>query len=855
MKFLFNTSPSRKDQIMALSVSLLLSFTILFFGPSYIFYTNILEMPFNFLQLFFYLVVLSSIVTCIIFIFLAIIPKAHFRILCCLFFAIGLAFWIQGQLLVWNYGPLDGREILWNNYLIFGIIDSIIWISLIVGSVIKKDLIYPYVSQISIFFLLIQAGGLIAVASTTQSEPTWNDYTFDSDGMFTLSTEKNVIIILLDNFQADMFEEIIHEDPSYKEMFDGFTFFPDTVGGYSTTTANIPLILTATYYNNSVPIMDFMENSYLSSSLLKSLKDEGYRVDVYDSNFLIYPSSNLESNIVSTSINSYELNVVYKLTFFRFTPQCIKPFFYNPQQMKVDDSIYNNDLEIYEQITNNTIFKESRPVFKFYHLRGAHPPFIINSMLMNEKLQFDREGYKEQAKASLKITAKLISKLKNAEKYNQSFIVVIGDHGWRGNTVNTSLIPSIDTVGQTSEYIVSNGIPLLLVKPNSTTDGKLQTSSVPATIADIPKTICDELNIPNTFGGYNIVNATNSVNRDRYFYSYTGLLDEHDPRFLPIMQQYVISNFSWSGNSWEPTNLYYTSKGIVFKRPPVINDTTTITFGKNGDSTDYLVTGGWSIPENEFTWTMGKTATISLEDDNVNKDILMNISFVPYIEDWIVPTQELDVFINGIKLKNYTFNQPRLQQVYVYIPQSLLLKNETQHITLYMPNATSPLDTGKSTDERQLGIAVYTITILKLNSSKAFFSGNWYGPENWSGISAWWLSDNGSISLYSVNSDKNATLQFSARSFLKPRILKIHDNNRIIYTAIVPSDNNTDITLPLNEGETNLSFYVLDGCERPININDLQSTDGRCLGIAVQNFFVISSKGNSTLLIELMEGS
>ena len=38
-----------------------------------------------------------------------------------LFFAIGLLLWIQGNIMVWNYGLLDGHIIPWGDYFWNGI--------------------------------------------------------------------------------------------------------------------------------------------------------------------------------------------------------------------------------------------------------------------------------------------------------------------------------------------------------------------------------------------------------------------------------------------------------------------------------------------------------------------------------------------------------------------------------------------------------------------------------------------------------------------------------------------------------------------------------------------------------------
>jgi hypothetical protein len=53
--------------------------------------------------------------------------------------------------------------------------------------------------------------------------------------IYQFSPEKNVLIIVLDGFQGDVFQEIIDESPQYRKRFDGFTYYRDALGGYPVT--------------------------------------------------------------------------------------------------------------------------------------------------------------------------------------------------------------------------------------------------------------------------------------------------------------------------------------------------------------------------------------------------------------------------------------------------------------------------------------------------------------------------------------------------------------------------------------------------------------------------------------------
>ena len=75
-----------------------------------------------------------------------------------------------------------------------------------------------------------------------------------------------------------------------------------------------------------------------------------------------------------------------------------------------------------------------------------------------------------------------------------------------------------------------------------------------------------------------------------------------------------------------------------------------------------------------------------------------------------------------------------------------------------------------------------------------------------------------------------------------------YTHNIMVFTASITSDSTKDVAIPLIEGETNLSFYVSESCNRPVDIKNLQSTNGRCLGIAIQNLSIMSLINNTTIL-------
>jgi len=305
------------------------------FGPAYIYYTNSLEFNFSFSWIIYHLagIALALILLTggVVFLF----RKKHFNRVISLLFVIALLSWIQGNLLVWNYGPLDGREIHWGQKWVLGLVDGALWILSIVLSQVKPGFFAKYARRASMAFIAIQAVSLTLAIVQAPKIPSFKYYYIDESTKFSFSAQENAVVLMLDTYQSDIFQEIINEEPRYKEMFRGFTYFRNTLSAAPKTYTSVPSFLTAHIYDNSVPMQDFLEEAYLSgSSLPKVLKDNGFRVELYpypSTEKTIYFSEDVASNIKRRSSQRVvwgQLGFLVDISLFRQVPHYIKPYIY-----------------------------------------------------------------------------------------------------------------------------------------------------------------------------------------------------------------------------------------------------------------------------------------------------------------------------------------------------------------------------------------------------------------------------------------------------------------------------------------------------------------------------------------------
>lgn len=119
--------------------------------------------------------------------------------------------------------------------------------------------------------------------------------------------------------------------------------------------------------------------------------------------------------------------------------------------------------------------------------------------------------------------------------------------------------------------------------------------------------------------------------------------------------------------------------------------------------------------------------------------------------------------------------------------------------------------------------------------SMAFGSG-FHGQENWSSTPTRWMQSNATL-LVNSSEDRTVTLSLQAQSFYHNRTLEVYAGDELLTKTAVPTNGFVEIEAPVHlvKGTNALRLRVPEGCERPSDIKELNSTDARCLSMAIQN--------------------
>jgi hypothetical protein len=584
--------------LTSLLASAFFSFTLLFFGPSTIYFTNVFEFFSSYSEISYLLIIITFISTFLSTIILSFLKKKNYQKAISLLIVFSILLYLQGNILIWDYGVFDGSDINWQKKIFLGIIDSSIWIGFIIIAIIKSSFIFKVARKLCLAFLLIQSLSLIITYSNASQVEGRKFIDIENNSKFEFSEKKNIILLVLDTFQTDVFQELLLEDPKQKKIFKDFTYFRNALSGFPTTKASVPLMLTGLYYQNKEPYLDFIKKAYTSNSLPKVLKENGYKVHLFPVIGTVYLREDIANNFVrkksfyDKAINIKDTVFIYDIVLFRFLPHFFKKYIWNDQtwflrnifdQKAQQKSAEENrlkkrlkrkkqkyratDVQFFSSIKDNIIVNNTNPVFKFYHLKGLHPPVRLNCKCeLITGLKYNRQNYKNQAICVLSSIEEFLKTLKAKGVYNNSMIFIVSDHGpgnWGLRNVKTELTKFTNLKTDQNKSLLkikSGALPLFLVKPfKFVRESKIKISDAPVSLSDISKSILSELQIQNKVPGVSVFDLKETDVRNRRFL-YHSKFRTSKSGYFNKMTEYNVTGFSWIDQSWSKPIKIYTPK-------------------------------------------------------------------------------------------------------------------------------------------------------------------------------------------------------------------------------------------------------------------------------------------------------
>lgn len=373
-----------------------------------------------------------------------------YQICLVLYFVAFVSFYVQGNYLISNLPPLNASVIDWHQYPMERLKSIMLWISasclvVILVKLIHFNKFYRFVKIVSTFISLMLLVTVLTLCITQKGYEKKPYLTATDDNLFQLSQDTNFIILLLDATDGCEFSQVLNSSPEYKEIFEDFTYYENTLGAYPHTKLSIPFILSGEWYENSEPFTDYTENIIADSELFNALNDVNYKIGMYTEDLLLTSDASLRFDNVTLAPRGTNSSVTFAkwqilLTGFKYLPFDLKQFSYvHSGNFNALRNIPTGDGQpftcsnstFYNALKNTDFSYTADKCFKFIHLEGAHVPFQYDKDMNT----IENGTYTQMIEASMTLSASFLQKLKDNDVYDNTIIIILADHGYNDSSI------------------------------------------------------------------------------------------------------------------------------------------------------------------------------------------------------------------------------------------------------------------------------------------------------------------------------------------------------------------------------------------------------------------------------------
>ena len=364
--------------------------------------------------------------------------------------------WIQGSYLVFHLPPMDGSPVDWGAYPLDRALSIGVWVVFALLILLARKLLgqkrfRTAAGLLSLAVCLLLAVTLGTLFLTTDLSEKNRPLVSTDEGEFVYSEDENFLILVLDALDGTAFEQVLERDPAYPGVFDDFTYYQNTTGGYPYTQCSVPLLLTGAWYEADRSFLDYERQALLDSPLLNAVQKEGFRAWIFsdDSRLLAgleaEPYENLSTDQPAFGSLAHSCKLMIKMALIKHAPWDLKFLGYDLPGRLQSHIVYQggegaayfncDNLIFYDQIRDaNPVTTVGEKCFKYLHLAGAHEPHVIDKDL-NE---LPSSPYRDVIEGNITMVRVFLQRLREAGVYDNTAIVICSDHGSsNGQDLNT----------------------------------------------------------------------------------------------------------------------------------------------------------------------------------------------------------------------------------------------------------------------------------------------------------------------------------------------------------------------------------------------------------------------------------
>lgn len=463
-----------KKIVPALLVSFLLTFMLLIFGPAEIFFANVTEFGFVYGEFAGHFAAAALVGTIFMTAVLAVLPDKLHRILLSILFGMDVASYLQVMFMNKHLDLLGENPEGYQLETGRAVGNLLIWILVIALVTVlafwKKEIWRKTVTGLSVFLLCIQLTALVSLLVTADRdafeypavEGQWH---LSGENQYTVSANKNVIVIILDCFSNLFLDPLETAYPGATDFLHDFTYYSNADCNYYGTYPSLPHMLTGIELDMSCGVNEWCEqiwNNEQTERFYDTLRDNNYVVNLYtpDTNILCGANDvailqDKFSNVVNAA---QDLDILYKLLFktmgkmsaYRMFPNIVKPYFYTNMGeyshivTAKDNPIQHENFDFYQKLLEKGLTTDEKSDYYIVqHLMGPHL-FTTDAQGHYKEIS----TLEDTTRGCMLVVEEYLIRLKELGVYDDATIILTADHG---QAANSQVIFYMKEPGETHE--------------------------------------------------------------------------------------------------------------------------------------------------------------------------------------------------------------------------------------------------------------------------------------------------------------------------------------------------------------------------------------------------------------------
>ncbi len=669
-----------RQGVCALPLSLFTAFTVTLFAATQTLWENTAELWFSWEQMAGGVALAGGIAAAILTLVLAVLPKKAYACGQAALLALSLATFLQGNGLNASYGELNGKAIDWSAYTMYGVTNTLLWLGMLfIALNLRHWKRFTALCVALPLVLLAGETGLTGYWAANMPEKEDSAVYLSDTGLYTVGSEKNLLVMVLDSVDSEDFAQALTEDASLAETLDGFVWYKNAMGVSDPTKHGIPALLTGKAYTSATDYSGFIAWAYADTPLYQQLAGADWDARFFtDDRYLTLDESvidNLEREELAVSDAKGLTHDLLQLCAFRYAPHFVKPQLwmygnvFRQYAKGLGGEVYKVTDEAFDaQVTEAGLTVQPGNAFRMIHLTGMHPPYTMDADCQYQESGVDAA---EQMRGCMKQVRDYLTQLKDVGRYEDAAILILADHGTE--TVHRPM--------------------LLLKRPGAS--GALTVSEAPVSYADLPATYTALLT--GTDNDEALWNVPADTPRTRLYYHENSRNNEFN------LYEYETQVIDPVWEDLQPTGQVYHGDTLLEPTPYVYG--TTLYFDLRATARPYLVSG-FSSADFYSTWTSGQTGEITLPLAKLPEGDRLTVKL--HFLSVMTGSQRMTVSCGGKTVYDGTVTDNAVEFT---IPAELVTE-PTLTLDFTWPDAVSHQELGLSDDTRQVAFAVADMIVL-----------------------------------------------------------------------------------------------------------------------------------------------